>query len=109
QLYNLEGESYTVLLCWLALILPAVLNSKSRLPNAIWFAGVVTAVLIWIFEMPASLLFGFYRGTLSEDVRILCAMSLPYFFLGIGYGAAKFLPEQFCTAARFWSYVTLLI
>ncbi len=104
QIYHLQSDGYQGLFFWLAIILPVCLCTKSRLLNNIWFIGFALAVSIWVAVRSIAV---FENG--FNLAPLYLAISLPYLFLIIGYSFPKVLSENYCDAARFWSYVTILI
>jgi uncharacterized membrane protein len=104
QIYHLRSDGYQGLFFWLAIILPVSLCTKSKLLNNIWFIGFAIAVSMWVSVKTLT-----FSKEQVDLTPVYMAISLPYLFLVIGYSLPKVLSENYCSAARFWSYVTILI
>jgi len=99
QIYNLKSNGYSALFFWLALILPAVLLTSSRLLNNIWFMGFISGITSWVAD------------TISKENAQLWAaivLSLPYLFIALGYVLGTRIPF-FAAASRVWGFAVLLI
>lgn len=103
QIYSIESDGYSAIFFWLAIILPVVLSTRGQLLNNIWFIGFAIGISLWnvsnFDKLPIS----------SASDRFAFSAALPYFFLALGYGLDHLLSPYYCRAARFWSFVTLLI
>lgn len=98
QIYNLKSDGYSAIFFWLALILPVVLLTSSRLLNNLWFVGLISGVTIWV------------AATISEEtaqLRAAIVLSLPYLFIALGYVLGVRAPF-FAAASRVWGFAVLL-
>lgn len=104
QIYHVQADGHQAIFFWLVIILPVVLATSSRLLNNIWFVGFALATTLWVMDS------NWNPSTSGPELtRAFIAAAAPYVFLAIGYSLPKIISEQFCNAARFWSYVTILI
>lgn len=100
QVYNLVSDGYTGLFFWLLIIFPITLLAKSKLIQYIWFIGFTTAALIW----------GFETGSLdSAERNAMILISIPYFWIAIGYVLDRKANSYFFSAARVWNWLIVML